>query len=143
MVWHWGDFDKVEIGVRGDAERIFDPHDAYLLTSRADQPDFRYADALVDARLSADGASLGCRRGCGRCPPDTAIEIPRHQQKALQKQGPVPTDRGLKLLRPPATCADQASGDACDRTAEPVWPTVGVALHLLYPASPGRSHRPV
>ncbi|GFG75698.1 hypothetical protein MBOT_30630 [Mycobacterium botniense] len=64
-------------------------------------------------------------------------------KKALQKQGPVPTDRGLKLLRPPATCADQASGDACDRTAEPVWPTVGVALHLLYPASPGRSHRPV
>jgi hypothetical protein len=53
-----GNFDKVEIGVRGDAECIFDAHDTYLLSSRSDQSDFRYADALVDADLSADGASL-------------------------------------------------------------------------------------
>ena len=53
-----GDFDKVEIGVRGDAECVFDTHDAYLLSPWADQSDFRYADALVDAGLSADGASL-------------------------------------------------------------------------------------
>src|ERR1700746_524630 len=38
--------DKVEIGIRGDAEGIFDTHDAYLLPSRADQTDFRYADSL-------------------------------------------------------------------------------------------------
>ncbi len=53
-----GDFDKVEIGVRGDAQCVFDAHYAYLLSPWADQPDFRYADALVDAGLSADGASL-------------------------------------------------------------------------------------
>ena len=52
-----GYFDKVEIGVRGDAEGVFDAHDAYLLATWSDQADFRYADALVDAGLSADGAS--------------------------------------------------------------------------------------
>ena len=52
-----GYFDKVEIGIRGDAERIFDADDAYLLTARSDQANFRYADTLVDAGLSADGAS--------------------------------------------------------------------------------------
>ncbi|GAB3228074.1 hypothetical protein GCM10027535_33240 [Mycolicibacterium hippocampi] len=50
-------FDEIEIGVRGDAECIFDAHDAYLFTARSDQANFRYADALVDAGLSADGAS--------------------------------------------------------------------------------------
>jgi hypothetical protein len=54
-----GNFDEVEIGVRGDAKCVFDAHNAYLLPSWADQTDFRYADALVDAGLSADGASLG------------------------------------------------------------------------------------
>ncbi|GAS98097.1 uncharacterized protein RMCC_5062 [Mycolicibacterium canariasense] len=66
-------FDKVEIGVDGDAERIFDAHDAYLFTTRSDQADFRYANALVDAGLSADGASyvvfssttVGRRRASG------------------------------------------------------------------------------
>ena len=52
-----GYFDEVEIGIRGDAECVFDAHDAYLLTTRSDQADFRYANALVDAGLSADGAS--------------------------------------------------------------------------------------
>ena len=52
-----GYFDEVEIGVRGDAECIFDAHDAYLFTAGSDQADFRYANALVDAGLSADGAS--------------------------------------------------------------------------------------
>jgi hypothetical protein len=54
----WGYFDEVEIGVRGDAECVFDAHDPYLLPSWSNQTDFRYADALVDAGLSADGASL-------------------------------------------------------------------------------------
>jgi hypothetical protein len=31
-----GYFDKVEIGVRGDAECIFDAHYAYLFTARSD-----------------------------------------------------------------------------------------------------------
>ena len=52
-----GYFDKVEIGVRGDAEGVFDAHDAYLLATWSDQADFRYSNALVDAGLSADGAS--------------------------------------------------------------------------------------
>ncbi|BCO47343.1 hypothetical protein MINTM002_30170 [Mycobacterium intracellulare] len=53
-----GNFDKVEIGVRSDAQCVFDAHYAYLLSPWANQSDFRYADALVDAGLSADGASL-------------------------------------------------------------------------------------
>jgi hypothetical protein len=60
----WRNLDKVEIGIRGDAEGIFDTHDAYLLPSWADQTDFRYADAFVDAGLSADGASWARRPGC-------------------------------------------------------------------------------
>ena len=54
-----GNFDKVEIGVRGDAECVFDAHNAYLFTTGSDQADFRYADAFVDTGLSGDGASLG------------------------------------------------------------------------------------
>ena len=42
----------------------------------------------------------------------------------------MPTDHGFRRLR---ACAEQASLDAGDRTAEPRkrWPTVGVGLHLL------------
>src|SRR5271169_6475297 len=77
--------DKVEIGIRGDAKGIFDTHDAYLFPSWTDQTDFRYADALVDAGLSADGASLidlssiataTCSVGSQR------VGVPRHQQKS-------------------------------------------------------------
>jgi hypothetical protein len=64
-----GNFDKVEIGIRGDAKGVFDTHNAYLLPSRTDQSDFRYADAFVDAGLSADGASL---IGLSRLPPSPA-----------------------------------------------------------------------
>ena len=52
-----GYFDKVEIGIRGDAEGVFDAHNAYLLATWSDQADFRDSNALVDAGLSADGAS--------------------------------------------------------------------------------------
>jgi hypothetical protein len=79
----WGNFDKVEIGIRGDAKGVFDTHDAYLFPSRADQADFRYADAFVDAGLSADGASLvWFPVATATWPrPDSAVEIPHHQQK--------------------------------------------------------------
>jgi hypothetical protein len=43
-------------------------------------------------------------------------------------RGPVPTDHGLT---PPACYAEPAPPGAGDRTAEPVWPTVGAGLHLL------------
>ena len=46
-----------QIGIRGDAESVFDAHNAYLLATWSDQADFRYSNALVDAGLSADGAS--------------------------------------------------------------------------------------
>ncbi len=59
-----GYFDEVEIGIRCHAECVFDAHDAHLLPAGSDQTDFRYADALVDAGLSADGASLV--RSCGQ-----------------------------------------------------------------------------
>ena len=53
----WGYFNEIEIGVGGNAECIFDAHYPYLFTARSDQANFRYANALVDACLSADGAS--------------------------------------------------------------------------------------
>jgi hypothetical protein len=52
-----GYFDKIEIGIHGDAESVFDAHYPYLLATWSNQADFRYADALVDAGLSADKAS--------------------------------------------------------------------------------------
>ena len=88
-----GYFDEVEIGIRGDAECIFDAHDAYLFTARSDQANFRYANALVDAGLSADGAS---RVVSVRSPPATASA--HRTEKALLKAGPN-TDRSR--LSPP------------------------------------------
>ncbi len=80
-----GNFDKVEIGVRGDAKGVFDTHDAYLLASWSDQADFRYADAFVNTGLSADGASLidllvNCHRHLLHS--ESAVGMPRHQQKS-------------------------------------------------------------
>ncbi len=77
-----GYFDKVEIGIRGDAEGVFDAHDAYLLATWSDQADFRYSNALVDAGLSADGASYV-----------VLFQEPTHRissanRKALHKAGP-------------------------------------------------------
>ena len=98
-----GYFDKVEIGVRGDAESVFDAHDAYLLAAGSDQSDFRYADALVDAGLSADGASLvrsysvvaiaflsGVREDSSR---GLAVSTPSAKRPCMV-QGPIPTDHG-------------------------------------------------
>lgn len=50
----------------------------------------------------------------------------------------MPTDRGSRMLGPPALGAEQAG--ACDRTAVPgksARPAVGVGLHLLSPAFAG------
>ncbi|GAB10830.1 hypothetical protein GOARA_063_00290 [Gordonia araii NBRC 100433] len=51
------DFHQIQIGFLGQSERILNAHDAHLLTVRSDKSDLRDADALVDASLSADGAS--------------------------------------------------------------------------------------
>src|ERR1700751_2556345 len=80
-------------GVRGDAQCVFDAHDAYLLSPWADQSDFRYANALVDAGLSADGASLVGLLGrpittSGWALPESAVETPHHQQKGPAEAGP-------------------------------------------------------
>ena len=40
-------------------------------------------------------------------------------KKALHKQGPMPTDHGLTLVKPPALPAEQVVHDACDRTVLP------------------------
>jgi hypothetical protein len=42
-------------------------------------------------------------------------------------RGPIPTDHGIRRPR----VARNLPGRAGDRTAEPVWPTVGAGLHLL------------
>src|SRR3954464_8922445 len=69
-------FDKVEIGIRGDAEGVFDAHNANLLATWSDQADFRYSNALIDAGLSADGASY------------VVLEPNTISRKALLKAGP-------------------------------------------------------
>ena len=98
-----GYFDKVEIGIRGDAEGVFDAHDAYLFATWSDQTDFRYADALVDTGLSADGASL-VRGQCGPTTENCRVQLGRHHaisERPCMKQGPMPTDHGLRRLRKP------------------------------------------
>src|ERR1700744_2622043 len=40
-------------------------------------------------------------------------------KKALRKQGPMLTDHGSQLLKPPASCAEQTPESAFDRTATP------------------------
>ena len=63
---------------RGDAESVFDAHNAYLLATWSDQTDFRYSNALVDAGLSADGASyvvLFSRSPPPSCPHTKALHI--------------------------------------------------------------------
>ncbi len=52
-----GYLDQVEIGLDSQAQGIFNTHDADLLAVGSDKPDLRYADTLIDASLSADGAS--------------------------------------------------------------------------------------
>src|SRR6516162_162612 len=117
-----GNFDEVEIGVRGDAQRVFDPHDAYLLPPWADQSDFRYADALVDAGLSADGASLVGLLSPPVAPspqarPDSAVEAPHHQQKGPAQAGPNADRSRLEIVQAARTSRGTGIHDACDRTA--------------------------
>ena len=52
------DLDEVEVGLLGEPQGVLDAHDADLLAVRADQADLRHADAVVDARLSADADLL-------------------------------------------------------------------------------------
>jgi hypothetical protein len=40
-------------------------------------------------------------------------------KKALHQQGPMPTDRGLRQIKPPAPCAEQALCNTHDRTVSP------------------------
>ncbi|GAB2959411.1 hypothetical protein GCM10017788_70120 [Amycolatopsis acidiphila] len=54
----WRDLDEVEIRLLGEPERILDPDDTDLLTVGSDEPDLGNADAVVDACLGADVASL-------------------------------------------------------------------------------------
>jgi len=57
-------------------------------------------------------------------------------KKALHKQGPMPTDRGLKSFKPPALLAEQAytmpvtGPHSLDTNS---WLAVGVGLHLTVP----------
>ncbi|BBY00631.1 hypothetical protein MSEO_11300 [Mycobacterium seoulense] len=120
-----GDFDKVEIGVRSDAQCVFDAHYAYLLSPWSDQSDFRYADALVDAGLSADGASLvGLTRVLQRRPgpgsdSDSAAETPHHQQKSPAIAGPNADRSRLAIGQAARVARGTDMRDACDRTAKP------------------------
>ncbi|BBY76939.1 hypothetical protein MPRF_38380 [Mycolicibacterium parafortuitum] len=92
-----GYFDKVEIGIRGDAECIFDAHDAYLFTARSDQADFRYADTLVDAGLSADGASLDSSC-CPQEPLDPPALFLKEQISPAQRRAQADQDRHRRCL---------------------------------------------
>src|SRR5215472_15836559 len=50
--------DQVEIGFRGQPERIVNAGDPYLLAVWPDKPDFRDPDALVNPGFDADVTSL-------------------------------------------------------------------------------------
>lgn len=43
----------------------------------------------------------------------------------------MPTDHGLRRLQLQSWSTEPVSEDTGDRTVVPVWPTVGVGLHLL------------
>src|SRR5437588_4762663 len=120
-------FDTVEIGMRGDAKGIFDTHNAYLLASWTDQSDFRYADAFVDAGLSADGASLidllvNCHRHpapCGVSGWDTTPSakkpcISRARADRSRPQGP-PANRGTGTPGAPVTGPVSLGGQRWER----------------------------
>ena len=49
---------EVEIRFLRKPERVVDANDSYLLAVWSDQPDLWDADAVIDTRLGADGASL-------------------------------------------------------------------------------------
>jgi hypothetical protein len=49
----------------------------------------------------------------------------------------VPTGHGASRLRHAQYKRSTSTHSASDRTAEPVWPTVGVGLHLLSPGLAG------
>ena len=117
MVWRPEQLRQDRDRRHGDAKCVFDAHDAYLLAAWSDQADFRYSNALVDAGLSADGASYVVALG--------AHSISTLLMEALLEQGHCRPHHGRAHARP-----EQAS-DACDRTAVPVWSAVGVGLHLL------------
>ncbi|GAA3964628.1 hypothetical protein GCM10022231_26560 [Gordonia caeni] len=48
---------QVQVGFVSQAKRIFNTHDAHLLSAGSDKPDLGDADALVYAGISADVAS--------------------------------------------------------------------------------------
>ncbi|GAA5059603.1 hypothetical protein GCM10023318_40300 [Nocardia callitridis] len=52
-----GYLDEVEVGFERDAKGIFNTHDPNLFATWSDKSDFGNSDAIVDAGLSADGAS--------------------------------------------------------------------------------------
>jgi hypothetical protein len=61
-----GDLDEVELGLLREPQGVLDAHDADLFPVRSDQADLGNADAVVDARLCADGVSSYRRRRARR-----------------------------------------------------------------------------
>src|ERR1700719_370291 len=77
---------------------------------------------------------------CGSRIAASAVENHTNSKKALHKQGPMPTDRGLELCQAPALPAEQASTMPVTgplNLEKFSWPAVGVGLHLLSPAFTG------
>lgn len=58
-------------------------------------------------------------RGRRSARPDAAALTPPTSKKALHEAGPIPTDHGLKSIKPPAHRTEQTVYTACDRTTEP------------------------
>ncbi len=97
-----GNFDEVKIGIRGDAKSVFDAHDATCSPAGPDESDFRYADALVDTGLSADGGASLVRflfRPPRRSHWGTAGEKPRHQ-----REGPACSRAQCRPITADAAC---------------------------------------
>src|SRR6185437_6108473 len=111
-----GNLDKIEVSLLREPERLVDRDDPYLLALRADKPDFRRADPIVDTRVDADvtstGSSCSATASCsgdGLClpavlaPPAAACRDRRQTRKA--PPGACAAGLPLRGRCPPASLA--------------------------------------
>src|SRR5882762_908759 len=91
-----GDLDQVKVSFPRQSQGVFDAHDADLLAVGSDEPDLGYADAVVDARLCADGVSSvsgSCVELNVLINVDDHEWIPQPQQRPRRLMAPRPADR--------------------------------------------------
>src|SRR5207253_6169290 len=117
-------------GLLGQPERILDAHDADLLTLWPDETHLGDADPVVDAGLSADGASLvdsGADRGLG------VFAGNGKEPRELALAGPT-LDRSARCDQDDRDATRPGANAAADRTRPLDADRVGAGLLLPAPA---------